>query len=341
MGMLDHWQPVLLARRLGREPVGVVVANTPVAVFRTAAGRVAAISDVCPHRRLKLSVGTVVGDRIQCKYHGWTFDACGNGESPATPKMTACTASFDAHEEHGLVWIKSRDSAPVFPTVEAPGFFPICTLEHLVPAPLELSVDNFNEIEHSATVHDTFGYDLDRLHEVKVQFETSDDAVTVMNAGPTKTLNPAFARLLGIRKGDTFHDHWTTRFSPVHSVFDHWWTSPDGTREAMVRWRLYIFFVPQDDKTTRVFSVTFAKSRYPGPAGGLRLFRWLLRREIDREVRSDVSMLHHMADYGTGIEGLKLSRFDKVLGLNRERIARIYRGEVPNRIGLKLAVGGG
>ncbi len=329
MGMLDHWQPVLLSRRLRRDPVGIVVANAPVALYRTADGKVAAISDVCPHRRLKLSVGKVVGDRIRCKYHGWTFDACGNGESPAAPKLTTCTTSYDTREEHGLVWLKSRDSAPIFPAIEAPGFLPICTLEHTVPAPLELAVDNFNEIEHSGTVHDTFGYDLDRLSEVKVAFESSDDTVKVTNAGPTKTLNPLFAWILGIRKGDTFHDHWTTQFSPVHSVFDHWWTSPDGSRDAMVRWRLYIFFTPVDDRTTRVFSVTFAKSRYPGPGGGLRLFRWLLRREIDREVRADVSMLDHMADYGTGIEGLKLSRFDKVLGLTRERIARIYRGTPP------------
>ena len=34
-----------------------------------------------------------------------------------------------------------------------------------------------------------------------------------------------------------------------------------------------------------------------------------------------------MADYGTGIEGLKLSRFDKMLGLTRERINKLYRGE--------------
>jgi hypothetical protein len=90
---------------------------------------------------------------------------------------------------------------------------------------------------------------------------------------------------------------------------------------------VYIFFVPQDEKTTRIFSLTFAKSRYPGPGGGLRLVRWLFRREIDREIRSDVSMLYHMADYDTGLDELKLSRFDKVLGLTRERVARIYRRE--------------
>jgi phenylpropionate dioxygenase-like ring-hydroxylating dioxygenase large terminal subunit len=286
---------------------------------------------------LKLSVGEVVGDVLRCKYHGWTFTACGHGESPAAPKMTACTTSYDVREAHGLVWMKSRQSDPAFPEVEAPGFLPICTLEHTVPAPLELAVDNFNEIEHSATVHETFGYDLDRLHEVQVRFEAADDSVRVVNSGPTKRINRLFAALIGVRRGDTFHDEWTTRFSPVHSVFDHWWTSPDGSREAMVRWRLYIFFVPQDERTTRVFSVTFAKSRYPGPSGGLRLVRWLLRREIDREVRSDVSMLYHMADYDTNIDGLKLSRFDKVLGLTRERIARIYRGEGASRVGLKLA----
>jgi phenylpropionate dioxygenase-like ring-hydroxylating dioxygenase large terminal subunit len=334
MGMLDHWQPVLLSRRLRHKPVGVTVAGAQIALFRTSDGSPAAVSDVCPHRRLKLSAGTVVGDKLQCKYHGWTFDACGNGESPAAPKMTTCTTSYDVREEHGLVWLKSRESAPVFPTIAAEGFMPICILEHIVPAPLELTVDNFNEIEHSGTVHDTFGYDLDRLNEVQVRFEATDDSVRVINTGPTKQLNRVFGWLLGVRRGDIFHDDWTTRFSPCYSVFDHWWTSPDGTRESMVRWRLYIFFVPQDEKTTRVFSLTFAKSRYPGPAGGLRLVRWLMRREINREVNADVSMLYHMAEYDTSIEGLKLSRFDKVLGLTRERIARIYRREKSGRLAL-------
>jgi phenylpropionate dioxygenase-like ring-hydroxylating dioxygenase large terminal subunit len=331
MGMLDHWQPVCLSRRLRRGPVGVVVGGSQIALFRTGDGRAAAVADACPHRRLKLSAGAVVGDRLRCKYHGWTFDACGHGESPGTPKLTTCTTSYDVREAHGLVWLKSRVSNPVFPHIEVPGFLPIGTLEHSVPAPLELTVDNFNEIEHSGTVHSTFGYDLERMHEVRVRIDSTAEAVRVVNSGPTKRLSPLLRLLLGVGRNHTFHDEWTTRFSPVYSVFDHWWTTADGSREAMVRWRLYIFFVPQDERTTRVFSVTFAKSRYPGPAGCLRLFRWLMRREIDREIRADVSMLDHMADLGTGIEGLKLSRFDKVLGLTRERIARIYRGAPAGR----------
>lgn len=154
------------------------------------------------------------------------------------------------------------------PRHQPAGFFPICTLSHVIPAPLELAVDNFTEIEHSGTVHTTFGYDLDRMHEVKVRFESTDTSVRVVNVGPTKRINPVFARMLGIKPGDLFHDDWTTYFSPLYSVYDHWWTSPDGGREAMVRWRLYLFFVPIDDKTTRLISLTYAKSRYPGrPAG--------------------------------------------------------------------------
>ena len=335
MGMLDHWHPVLQSHELRKRPVGVKIAGEPIAVFRTVNGSLGAVADACPHRRLKLSAGEVVGDRIQCRYHGWTFDACGNGESPGAPKLTTCTTAYDIREEHGLIWVKSAGSLAVFPEAAMPGYFPICTLRHTIPAPLELAVDNFNEIEHSGTVHSTFGYDLDQLHEVKVRFEATESSVRVVNSGPTKKLNPFFALLIGIRKGDLFHDDWTTHFSPVHSVFDHWWTSADGSREAMVRWRLYIFFVPVDDKTTQIVSLTYAKSRYPGPVGSLRLMRWKMRQQIDREIRADVEMLHHLADYDASLDGLKLSRFDKVMGLTRERIAKIYRGEV--RTPLQLA----
>ena len=334
MGMLDHWQPVARSCDLLKKPLGVMVAGQPLALFRTESGTAAAVSDICPHRHLKLSAGEVIGEKIRCKYHGWTYDSCGNGESPGSPKMTTCTMSYDVREEHGLVWIKSRFSNPRFPAIEAEGFLPIGVLQHSIPAPLELAVDNFNEIEHSGTVHDTFGYELNRMHEVKVRIESTDDSVKVTNSGPTKKLNWLYSLMLGIKPNDLFHDHWTTRFSPVYSVFEHWWTGPDESRERMARWRIFIFFVPQDEKTTRIFSLAYAKSRYPGPAGGLRLVRWLFRRELDKEIRSDVAMLHHLADYNTSIEGLKLSRFDKVLGLTRERISRIYRGEVMGRVAL-------
>ena len=52
-----------------------------------------------------------------------------------------------------------------------------------------------------------------------------------------------------------------------------------------------------------------------------------MRKHLDREIKLDLEILKGLASQETGIEGMKLSRFDKVLGLTRERISRVYRGE--------------
>ena len=91
--------------------------------------------------------------------------------------------------------------------------------------------------------------------------------------------------LVGIKKRYVFNDDWTTYFSPVYSVYEHWWSDPETGQEAMVRWRLYMFFTPVDDKETRVTTFSYAKSRWPvGRSGGLKPFRFLMRKKLAREI---------------------------------------------------------
>lgn len=45
----------------------------PIAVFRTAANRVFALIDECPHRRGPLSEGIVFGDAVACPLHNWVI----------------------------------------------------------------------------------------------------------------------------------------------------------------------------------------------------------------------------------------------------------------------------
>lgn len=54
--------------------------------------------------------------------------------------------------------------------------------------------------------------------------------------------------------------------------------------------------------------------------------RWLLRREADYEMRRDIRIVESLADQRADLTGMKLSRFDKALALNRERIHGVYRG---------------
>ncbi len=330
MSILDHWHPVLPSGKLRKNGVaGVRVAGQDLVLYRNSRNELGALTDHCPHRRMKLSLGCVHHDKLQCLYHGWTFDARGNGESPATPKLYACAKHYEVVEKFEAIWVRNAGATTQFPAFEVDGHFNVCNLNHSIAAPLELTVDNFCEIEHTPTTHAFFGYPLERMHEVEVEFQSTDTSVRVINHGPRKNISPFLRALVGIGNDYEFMDDWTTYFSPVYSVYDHWWQCPKSGTESMVRWRLYIFFVPVEDCRTALFTFAFTKSRYPGPAGGVRLFSWLMRRQLDYEIKLDVRVLEGLADKNPNIDGMKLSRFDKVLGLNRERIDRIYRG-LPN-----------
>src|SRR5437879_5357256 len=119
MGMLDHWHPVLLSKRLRKKPVAVRLCGKDLVLFRTASGQIGALNDCCVHRRMSLRRGMVEGDRLRCKYHGWTYDAAGNGESPATPKMHAQTEAFDVREQFGVVWGQPQTADAAFQRIAA------------------------------------------------------------------------------------------------------------------------------------------------------------------------------------------------------------------------------
>lgn len=334
MPVLDHWHPAVLSRSLKNKPVAVRLAGHDLVLFRTSTGQPAALEEQCPHRRMRLSLGSVVGDRLLCKYHGWTFGADGCGESPGTPKLHTCAVAYDVREEHGAVWVKPPGVPAEFPRFDLAGYHPMGVLDHTAQAPLELVVDNFCEIEHTPTTHGLFGYPLERMHEVKVKFEATDTSVRVLNVGPTKPV-PWFLRLvLGVRNSDAFIDDWTTHFSPVYSIYDHEWGDVDTGRRGRIGWRLFIFFTPVADAETRITTFAYARSTYPGPQGGLRLGKWIMRHLVDKEIQLDVGVLAGLASHDPTLNGMKLSRFDRPLGLNRERIRRIYRGEPAERLSL-------
>lgn len=328
MGMFDHWQPMVPSHKLSKRGIaGVKLAGKEIALFRTASGQVAALDEECPHRRMKLSLGQVLGERLMCKYHGWTFGCDGMGESPGTPKMQACASTWDAREAQGYIWVKSKQSNPAFPKFDLDGWCWMCNTEHIAHAPLEVTMDNFCEIEHTPTTHNIFGYQLDAMKDVTVRFETTDDSVKTTNLGMPKRMNFLLRYLIGIKKNHVFRSAWYTYFSPCYLVTDHTWLDPNTGDEAHVKWRVYIFFTPVSATETRVTSFTFAKSRWRvGPNGGLRLFRGLMRRKVAHEINLDVTILDGLARYDTHLQGMKLSRFDKALMFNRERIETIYRG---------------
>ncbi len=327
MSAMDHWHPVMLASALGKAPRLAQVWGREVVVFRGEGGRVGALDERCPHRGMRLSKGKVEGDRIVCPYHGWCYGRDGQGESPGTPRLKARAVSYEVVERHGAIWIKPEGVAARFPDVGASGHHPLGALHHRIEAPLEVVLDNFTEVEHTPTAHLFLGYDPGRVAQVVTRVEVGERTVRVVNRGPQKPLPRLLMRLFGIEPGDDFIDEWVTGFSPVHALYDHWWADPRTGQRRPESLRIGVVMTPPDAERVDLF--VFAHTSRPF-SGRLGLNRWVIkpltRRLIDHEVGLDKNILEHLADKGVGIEGKKLSRFDRPMGEHRRMIERLYKG---------------
>jgi len=90
----------------------VTILEEHVVMFRNSGGQVIALEDRCPHRMLPLSKGKLIGDDIQCGYHGLTFNC--EGKCIRIPGQTNLPASagvpaYTVHEKHDIVWIWMGD----------------------------------------------------------------------------------------------------------------------------------------------------------------------------------------------------------------------------------------
>lgn len=123
-----RWFPVCRGEEAApRHIVHTALLGQELAVWRADDGAVNAWENRCPHRGVRLSVGTNLGDRLKCRYHGWTY-ASGSGrcvERPAHPGeeppslVRACR--FPCTEIDGYVWVRLAGEGDDDPG-PAPGF---------------------------------------------------------------------------------------------------------------------------------------------------------------------------------------------------------------------------
>ncbi|MFO0677533.1 MAG: aromatic ring-hydroxylating dioxygenase subunit alpha [Polyangiaceae bacterium] len=111
------WTPVAFGAHLRKDEARrVVVAGTELVLFRDESGTARALLDRCPHRGVALSLGTVRDGRIECPFHGWTFDgqgrACHVPWNPDAKRDRLGARSVPTRELAGHVFVHTAPEDP-------------------------------------------------------------------------------------------------------------------------------------------------------------------------------------------------------------------------------------
>ncbi|MEM8713486.1 MAG: aromatic ring-hydroxylating dioxygenase subunit alpha [Planctomycetota bacterium] len=176
-----HFLAVASSRELRRVPLGRRVGGQRLALARDSQGVPFALRDSCPHRGAPLSLGTVVGDSLECPYHGIQFSTDGAANSipwsPAPCRLRART--YRVIEQDGLVFAASSSEAERPPLLEAPAGWRTLSLSASIDAPQVEVVENFMDSTHTGVVHTGLIRSTRRREEREVSVSADERSVTV------------------------------------------------------------------------------------------------------------------------------------------------------------------
>lgn len=212
--LADSWYVAAMSEDITRNPLARVVCNEPLVMYRLESGEVAALTDLCSHRRAPLSEGRLVGDNIQCPYHGIQFDS--QGQCVLIPCQSKIPAkahikSYACIERDGAVWVWIGDKVkadesriPKAPWVNDPAWNSKTIHAYHVPARHVLTTDNLLDLGHVAFIHaDTIGFDSSVLEEDPLVTEVDGDCVRntriINNANPSPVVQ-SWAKFPGLIK---------------------------------------------------------------------------------------------------------------------------------------------
>jgi len=159
------WHPVATVDELAAaapHPLAVTLLGRQLAVADLGDAALA-VTDRCPHRSTRLSVGTVEAAGIRCAYHGWRFGLDGRCDDlPSMPDGPipgrACVESFDAAVAYGLVWVRLDGAAgtaiPACPAWDDTSYRVLSGTPYTWPTSAPRRVENFVDLAHFAWVHD-------------------------------------------------------------------------------------------------------------------------------------------------------------------------------------------
>jgi phenylpropionate dioxygenase-like ring-hydroxylating dioxygenase large terminal subunit len=107
----NQWYAILESREVSRRMLAVRRLGEELILWRDSDGKAHCLVDRCCHRGVALSAGKMVGDHVQCPFHGLEYD--GDGMCRVIPANSRAAdvarnyhvPSYPVHEAHGWLWI--------------------------------------------------------------------------------------------------------------------------------------------------------------------------------------------------------------------------------------------
>ena len=265
-------------------------------LFRQSDGRVAALEDACPHRKLPLSMGRLKGDTVECGYHGMTFD--GSGACLRVPGMqrvppAARVRSYPVVSRYGLLWVWMGDPGRADPAT-------IFEVRHWGDPAWGLNqgdamdvrchylylTDNLLDPTHVAWVHPG-SFAGAACEDTPLQTTVADDGVTVWRWMRDVEPAPFYAPFLKFAGRCDRKQHYEMRYPGhafIRAVFVPAGTGAEGAPlhpDAFVM-DSYNFITPVDEGTTRYFWFQM-RNFAPGDEAVSRAFATSVRAAFEED----------------------------------------------------------
>ena len=215
---LNHWWVGAYASEVGRGLLARDILGERVLFYRTEAGEPIALSGICPHRAFPLEKGRLVGDAVQCGYHGFTFaknGACILVPSQDGVPQKSALRRYPVVERGELVWIWTgqedlADPARV-PDVAAIGLCdPAWSVEQhpiaTVNARYTLLIENLLDLSHVTFIHANTIPGGEKVVAIPVTVVETEHSLTVQRKGQNLPLNPLIQMQFPDQQGAVHQD---------------------------------------------------------------------------------------------------------------------------------------
>jgi phenylpropionate dioxygenase-like ring-hydroxylating dioxygenase large terminal subunit len=268
MFLQNCWYMAAWSNEIGRVLLERQICNESIVLYRSESGDPVALGNVCPHRFAPLSVGKLIGDEIQCGYHGFRFGTSGactkspliDGIIPARMRVKR----YAVIERYGMVWLWLGDAEasdasiiPDFSCNDDPAFRRIQGMME-VAANYELITDNLLDLTHAEFVHEGI---LDSVALTRSKLETIQKGTTVWSNrwAPNGDAPPAWAAAFD--NYDQPVDHWAyMRWDPPGNLLLDVGVTRPGQKRSDGVWLYGCDMLTPRDATSSWYFWSFARS---------------------------------------------------------------------------------